>query len=138
MDQRSWRRRPRSLSSAERRRLKGSLGRPAFALGGDRRPRQELSTKEEMFHGVRHALKPFLDTDKILTQLILIPVQPSLELVTQAVNNVIMLKHYVNLIKPVFDALTGSRSSILQEIRALCTPESIETIQQLIDFASRL
>ena len=94
---------------------------------------EELSTKEEMFLAVRQALKPFLDADKILTQLILIPVQPSLELTAQAINNVIMLKQFVNLIKPVFEALTCSRSSILDEIRTLCTPENIGTIQQLID-----
>ena len=94
---------------------------------------EELSTKEEMFHGVRQALKPFLDADRILTQLIIIPTQPSLELTAQAINNVIMLKQFVSLIKPVFEALTGARSSILDDIRNLCTPENIDTIQRLID-----
>jgi DNA mismatch repair protein MSH4 len=53
---------------------------------------EELSTKEEMFFAVRQALKPFLDVDRTLTQLILIPTQPSLKDTEQAVNNVIMLK----------------------------------------------
>ncbi|KAK3109332.1 MutS protein msh4 [Teratosphaeriaceae sp. CCFEE 6253] len=62
---------------------------------------EELSTKEEMFFGVRQALKPFLDVDKTLTQLILIPVQPDRKNTEQAVNNVIMLKQFVNHVKPV-------------------------------------
>jgi DNA mismatch repair protein MSH4 len=93
---------------------------------------EELSTKEEMFFAVRQALKPFLDTDKTLTQLILIPLQQTLKGIEQAVNNVIMLKQFVNLIKPVFEALVGARSSLLQEIHNLCTTENIKPIQDLI------
>lgn len=94
---------------------------------------EELSTKEEMFFAVRQALKHFLDVDKTLTQLILVPTQPTLKDTEQAVNNVIMLKQSVNLIKPVFESLTGARSSMLQEIRNLCASENIEAIQKLIN-----
>ncbi|KAK5137638.1 hypothetical protein LTR08_007933 [Meristemomyces frigidus] len=94
---------------------------------------EELSTKEEMFFAVRQALKPFLDVDKTLTQLILVPVQPGLKDTEQAINNVIMLKQFVNLIKPVFEALTGARCSMLQEIRNLCAYENTEPIQELIN-----
>ena len=94
---------------------------------------EELTTKEEMFYAVRQALKPFLDADKILTQLILIPVQPSLKDTEQATNNVIMLKQFVSLINPVFEALTGARSSTLEGIRKLCASENVDIIQELID-----
>ena len=94
---------------------------------------EELSIKEEMFTAVRQALKPFLDADKILTQLILIPVQPTLKDTEQAINNVIMLKQFVGLIKPVFEALTGCRSTILEDIRNLCASENIDRIQELIE-----
>jgi DNA mismatch repair protein MSH4 len=93
---------------------------------------EELSTKEEMFHAVRQALKPFLDVDRILTQLILIPTQPSLKDTEQSVNNVIMLKQFVMLTRPVFEALTGARSTMLQEIRNLCSAENIDPVQDLI------
>jgi DNA mismatch repair protein MSH4 len=96
---------------------------------------EELSTKEEMFFAVRQALKPFLDVDRTLTQLILIPTQPSLKDTEQAVNNVIMLKQFVMLIRPVFEALTGSRSTMLQEIRDLCSAENIDPVQGLINEA---
>lgn len=94
---------------------------------------EELSTKEEMFFAVRSALKPFLDVDRTLTQLILIPTQPSLKDTEQAVNNVMLLKQFVSLVRPVFEALTGARSSMLLEIRSLCDTENIEPVQQLIN-----
>jgi DNA mismatch repair protein MSH4 len=96
---------------------------------------EELSTKEEMFHAVREALKHFLDVDRILTQLILIPTQPSLKETEQSVNNVIMLKQTVMLIRPVFEALTGARSTMLQEIRNLCSAENVDPVQNLINEA---
>jgi DNA mismatch repair protein MSH4 len=96
---------------------------------------EELSTKEEMFHAVREALKHFLDVDRILTQLILIPTQPSLKDTEQSVNNVIMLKQTVMLIRPVFEALTGARSTMLQEIRNLCSAENVDPVQNLINDA---
>ncbi|TKA26267.1 hypothetical protein B0A50_05046 [Salinomyces thailandicus] len=94
---------------------------------------EELSTKEEMFFAVRQALKSFLDVDKILTQLILVPLQPSFKDTEQAVNNVIMLKQFVSLIQPVFEALTGARSSMLRGIRTICAWENIEVTQSLIN-----
>jgi DNA mismatch repair protein MSH4 len=94
---------------------------------------EELSTKEDMFFAVRTALKPFLDIDRILTQLILIPTQPSLKDSEQAINNVIMLKHYISLIGPVCEALTGARSSMLEEIRNLCSSENVEAVRLLVN-----
>ena len=35
----------------------------------------------------------------------------------QAINNVIMLKHFVNMVEPVHDSLTGARSELLRNIR---------------------
>ncbi|OQO07508.1 hypothetical protein B0A48_07205 [Cryoendolithus antarcticus] len=94
---------------------------------------EELSTKEEMFFAVRQALKPFLDVDRILTQLILVPAQPSLRDTEQAVNNVIMLKQFTSLIRPVFEALLGSRSSMLLEVRNLCSSENVDPVQNLVN-----
>jgi len=96
---------------------------------------EELSTKEEMFHAVRQALKPFLDVDRMLTKLILMPNHPSLIDAEQSINNVIMLKQFVMLIQPVFEALTGARSVMLQEIRNLCSAENIDPVQDLINEA---
>ncbi|KAI4753592.1 hypothetical protein E4T51_13301 [Aureobasidium sp. EXF-12344] len=94
---------------------------------------QELSTREDMFFATRAALKTILDADKILTQLIIIPTKPSLQSTEQSVNQVIMLKQFVASIQPVYEALTGSKSVMLKEIRRNCTPSNIDPIKELID-----
>ncbi|KZM21121.1 ATP binding [Ascochyta rabiei] len=93
----------------------------------------ELTTREEMFFATRAALKNSLDADRILTALIVKPVKPTLQTTEQAINQVIMLKQFVSSVKPIFEALTGARSSMLNNIRELCAPENILPIQELID-----
>ncbi|KAK6811928.1 hypothetical protein RU639_012273 [Aspergillus parasiticus] len=56
---------------------------------------EDLSTKGEMFVSVRQALKGFIDADKVLTSLILVPTKRTFQYVEQSVNNVIMLKAYL-------------------------------------------
>ncbi|KAI5358489.1 Putative DNA mismatch repair protein MutS, core [Septoria linicola] len=93
---------------------------------------EELSTKEDMFFSVRTALKPFLDVDRTLTQLIVVPTKPSLQDTEKDVNNIIMLKHFVTHIKPMWEALAGCRSEMLREIQRICAPEMIESALDLI------
>lgn len=93
---------------------------------------EELSSRQEMFFGTRAALKPFLDVDKVLTLLILVPSKVTLQSTEQAINNVIMLKQFVYAVNPVFEALAGARSPMLQEIQQLCAPEVIKPILELI------
>ncbi|PPJ58747.1 hypothetical protein CBER1_08386 [Cercospora berteroae] len=93
---------------------------------------EELSTKEEMFFAVRAALKPFLDVDRILTQLIIIPKEPNLHDTEQSINNVIMLKHFIAHVRPMWEALTGCRCEIIAEIQRICAPENVETVIGLI------
>lgn len=94
---------------------------------------EELTTREEMFFATRSALKSFLDADKILTALIVIPAKPSLQHTEQSVNNVIMLKHFANSVNPIYEALIGARSTMLTNIRDLCSPENIVPVQKLIN-----
>ncbi|GKZ43063.1 mutS protein msh4 [Aspergillus brasiliensis] len=63
----------------------------------------DLSTKEDMFVSVRQALKGFVDADKVLTSLILVPNNPTFQYAEQSVNNVIMVKTYVG-------SITGHRA----------------------------
>ncbi|PIG83319.1 DNA mismatch repair protein Msh4 [Aspergillus arachidicola] len=56
---------------------------------------EDLSTKGEMFVSVRQALKGFIDADKVLTSLILVPTKRTFQYVEQSVNIVIMLKTYL-------------------------------------------
>jgi DNA mismatch repair protein MSH4 len=50
-------------------------------------------------------------------QLIVKPVKQTLQTTEQAINQVIMLKQFVFSVNPVFEALTGARSSMLINIR---------------------
>ncbi|KAF2715997.1 hypothetical protein K431DRAFT_326350 [Polychaeton citri CBS 116435] len=93
---------------------------------------EELSTKEGMFFGVRSALKPFIDADKILTKLIILKPQLTKEDVEQSVNDVILLKTFVNLIRPIYNALEGAQSNILLRIRDICAPRNLAAVMALI------
>ncbi|KAK7542311.1 muts domain V-domain-containing protein [Phyllosticta citribraziliensis] len=94
---------------------------------------EELSTKEEMFFATRQALKAFLDVDKILTELIIVPTKTSAQSMEQAINQVLMLKQFVSCIEPVYSALTGARSTMLSGIRELCNPDHVAPVQNLIN-----
>ncbi|KAI9814768.1 MAG: MutS protein msh4 [Pycnora praestabilis] len=94
---------------------------------------EELSTKENMFFAVRKALKSFLDVDKLLTALIIIPTKASVQNTEQAINNVVILKQFVISINLVFEALTGASCHLFVMVRELCAPEKIEGIQQRIN-----
>jgi DNA mismatch repair protein MSH4 len=67
-----------------------------------------------------------------------------------AMNQIIMLKHFVGSVNPIFESLTGTGSSMLDNIREvrlhfimrpvftntasqLCAPENVAPIQELID-----
>ncbi|EEQ92618.2 DNA mismatch repair protein MSH4 [Blastomyces dermatitidis ER-3] len=94
---------------------------------------EELSTKEEMFYSVRQALKSFVDSDKVLTSLIVVPTKVTFQHAEQSINNVIMLKTYVNAIKPIYQALSGAQSTLLLAIRNLCAPQEYDTIVDMIN-----
>ncbi|KAG0157194.1 hypothetical protein PDIDSM_4379 [Penicillium digitatum] len=88
--------------------------------------------KEDMFVSVRQALKGFMDADKVLTAIILVPTKRTIQYVEQSVNNVIMLKTYVSAIKNIFQALGAAQSDLLLTIRELCAPEGHRSIEELI------
>ncbi|KAL4782526.1 muts domain V-domain-containing protein [Aspergillus varians] len=94
---------------------------------------EDLSTKEEMFFSVRQALKGFVDADKVLTSLILVPTKRTFQYVEQSVNHVIMLKTYVSAIDSVYKALATAQSSLLLTIRDICAPAGHCAIKQLIE-----
>ncbi|KAL2703443.1 hypothetical protein AAEP93_004514 [Penicillium crustosum] len=94
---------------------------------------EDLATKEDMFVSVRQALKGFIDADKVLTAIILVPTKRTIQYVEQSVNNVIMLKTYVSSIKNIFQALGAAQSDLLLTIRELCAPEGYRSIEDLIN-----
>ncbi|KAI4126757.1 MAG: hypothetical protein LQ347_004842 [Umbilicaria vellea] len=94
---------------------------------------EELTTKEDMFFASRQALKAFLDVDRVLTAIILVPVKASIQYSEQSINNIILLKQYVKSIPSVFEALAAARGDLLVQIRGWCTPEIIADVEKMID-----
>ncbi|KAF1965024.1 hypothetical protein BU23DRAFT_520237 [Bimuria novae-zelandiae CBS 107.79] len=93
----------------------------------------EIQIKEDMFHGTRAALKNFLDADKILTALIIIPTKPTIQTTEQSINQIIMLKQFITSVSPIYETLTGARSWMLNNIRELCAPENIVPVHDVIN-----
>jgi DNA mismatch repair protein MSH4 len=94
---------------------------------------EELATKEEMFYAVRQALKPFLDAEKLLTSLVVLENRAPIAFVEDSINKVIALKHFIQSIRPVCEALVGARSDVLVGIQTNCASEQLE---QLIDLVN--
>ncbi|KAL8996679.1 MAG: hypothetical protein Q9169_003851 [Polycauliona sp. 2 TL-2023] len=94
----------------------------------------ELATREDIFFAVRQgvqiigmdglaqftktnvALKAFLDVDRVLTAITIIPTKPTVQYWEQSINNVIALKQYVISIPAVFEALATVKSELLLHI----------------------
>ncbi|KAF1832898.1 hypothetical protein BDW02DRAFT_624773 [Decorospora gaudefroyi] len=93
----------------------------------------DMTKKEELFFATRAALKNFLDADRVLTALIVTPNKTTLQATEQAINQVIMLKQFVSSVHPVYEALTGTASTMLNNVRELCAPENVAPVQELID-----
>ncbi|EDU45523.1 DNA mismatch repair protein mutS [Pyrenophora tritici-repentis] len=93
----------------------------------------DMTKKEELFFATRAALKNFLDADRILTALIVTPNKVTLQTTEQAINQVIMLKQFVHSVNPIFEALTGTSATMLNNVRELCAPENVAPVQELID-----
>ena len=49
-------------------------------------------------------------------KLIIVPKNPTIAHKEQAINHVIMLKHFVNAITPVCEALAGASSELLKQV----------------------
>ncbi|KAJ5104169.1 hypothetical protein N7532_004698 [Penicillium argentinense] len=94
---------------------------------------EELSTKEDMFVSVRQALRGFIDSDRVLTSIILVPTKQTVQYVEQSVNNMIMLKTYVSSIRNIYQALGAAQSDLLLSIRELCSPAERRPVEQLLE-----
>ncbi|OIW34643.1 hypothetical protein CONLIGDRAFT_658467 [Coniochaeta ligniaria NRRL 30616] len=93
----------------------------------------ELTTHEDMFHEVRKALHGFDDVEKLLTKLVILPVQGSLYHAEQAINNILIVKKFITSVAPVFESLLPARCILLGQIRETSRPEVIQPILNLIN-----
>ncbi|KAG9248419.1 DNA mismatch repair protein-like protein MutS [Calycina marina] len=92
----------------------------------------ELTKNGDTYLQIRQALKAFTDIEKLLTSLIIIPTKSDIRLTEQSINNILMLKSFVNAVNPLHEALAGAESDLLIQIRSLCRPELVESTIKLI------
>lgn len=118
------------------RKLRSNILQPSTQIEMILHPRydalDELCTKEDMFFEVRKALKGFGDVEKLLTKLIVLPTEPSIEASEQAINDVLMIKNFVTSVPAVFESLAPARCDLLEKIRHHCRPEVTTTVLQHI------
>lgn len=112
--------------------LRSNILQPSTQGQGVLAPRyaalDELCTKEDMFFEVRKALKEFGDVERLLTKLIVLPAEPSLEATEQAINDVLMIKNFVLCIPALFESLGAARCELLLKIRDHCRPQIVSPI----------
>jgi DNA mismatch repair protein MSH4 len=61
------------------------------------------------------------DSNRIMHQLVVIKTEGNLQQTEQSINHVVMLKTFVDSIKPVWQALAGATSEELRKIRQVCS-----------------
>ncbi|KAK7397738.1 MutS protein msh4 [Neonectria punicea] len=98
---------------------------------------EELTTNEEMFCEIRKALKLFHDVEKLLTKLIIVPSSGDVQQVEEQINQVLMVKGFLEAIPELYAALEPATSALLVKIRDLCRPEirrrTLDTIRKTIE-----
>ncbi|CAJ0749612.1 21846_t:CDS:10 [Entrophospora sp. SA101] len=75
------------------------------------------------------ALKPFQDIDHLITALIQIPRKPNVKSAEQNINNVILLKHTLTLIKSLKNAMFGIKNSLLDTIYQLLNDPELQILE---------
>jgi DNA mismatch repair protein MSH4 len=59
-------------------------------------------------------------------------VDPNIQSAEQSINNILMLKSFVQAVGPLYEALSNARSKLLIDIRQLCHPRNIEPTLKII------
>ncbi|KAM3551814.1 hypothetical protein ARSEF4850_007691 [Beauveria asiatica] len=93
---------------------------------------EELTLNDEMFLEIRKTLKKFLDVEKLLTKLITIPVIVAIPQAEQQINQVLMIKSFLEAAKELHLAMRPATAPLLVKIRELCSLERIAAMSQKI------
>ncbi|CEI69168.1 unnamed protein product [Fusarium venenatum] len=98
---------------------------------------EELTTNEEMFLEIRKALKLFHDIEKLLTKLIIVHTNATVQKVEEQINQVLMVKSFLEAIPELYTALGPATCDLLTKIRRRCCPEItnpiLDKIRQTIE-----
>ncbi|XP_053538579.1 mutS protein homolog 4 isoform X2 [Ictalurus punctatus] len=75
---------------------------------------QELLHGEELFFGLKSAITQFLDIDQLLSALVQLPKQETVEVAEAKIMHVIQLKHTLELIEPLKMVLKDAKTALLK------------------------
>ncbi|XP_028588893.2 mutS protein homolog 4 isoform X5 [Podarcis muralis] len=75
---------------------------------------QELLQEEELFLGLQSVISRFLDTDQLLSVLVQIPKQDTVNASESKITNLIYLKHTLELVEPLKDSLKSYKTPLLK------------------------
>ncbi|XP_062834205.1 mutS protein homolog 4 isoform X2 [Anolis carolinensis] len=75
---------------------------------------QELLQNEEFFFGLQSVISRFLDTEQLLSVLVQIPKQDTFNASESKITNLIYLKHTLELVEPLKDALKVYKTPLLK------------------------
>nr|XP_056701237.1 mutS protein homolog 4 [Euleptes europaea] len=75
---------------------------------------QELLRDEELFFGLQSVISRFLDTEQLLSVLVQIPKQDTVNASESKITNLIYLKHTLELVEPLKDALKSYMTPLLK------------------------
>ncbi|KAI2606660.1 DNA mismatch repair protein-like protein MutS [Hypoxylon sp. NC1633] len=92
----------------------------------------ELTVNEDMFFEIRKALKGFVDVEKLLTMLVIVPSQSSIFASEQAINNILGVKAFIAAVPSLYEALGNARADLLARICQICRPELTQPVADLI------
>ncbi|KAI0890137.1 DNA mismatch repair protein-like protein MutS [Annulohypoxylon maeteangense] len=116
--------------------LRSNILQPSCQVENTLTPRydalDELTVKEDMFFEIRKALKGFVDMEKLLTALVIVPNQSSIQNSAQAINNILSVKAFITAVSSLYEALGAARSDLLTRIREICRPELTQPVADLI------
>ncbi|KAI1134479.1 DNA mismatch repair protein-like protein MutS [Hypoxylon sp. FL0543] len=125
-----------TLTPMGSRMLRSNILQPSCQVDSTLVPRydalDELTVKEDMFFEIRKALKGFVDMEKILTMLVIVPSQASISASEQAINNILGVKAFITAVPFLYEALATARTDLLTRIREICRPELTQPVTGLI------
>ncbi|KAM7403012.1 hypothetical protein PAMA_003775 [Pampus argenteus] len=89
---------------------------------------QELLQDEELFFGLKNAISHFLDTDQLLSVLIQIPKQETVQVAEAKITHVIQLKHTLDLVPRLRMLLKNCNTALLKAYSASLEDDRFDII----------
>ncbi|KLU84444.1 MutS protein [Magnaporthiopsis poae ATCC 64411] len=99
---------------------------------------KELSDFQDLFYGVRNALKQLPDIDKVVSQLIFTSSKTDDGFAMNyenksMINCILQIKQFVSAVPALYEALTSAKCDILVETRKHCRPEITQKVLGIIN-----